>query len=191
MKKICKGIISLFLIALIVVCSGCSGYTSRPGKMSKLIGTYKLTEYTYESSEEKDVVHNLIEEESIVCYLVITGNEKGYFYFDSKDMHQGYSDVSLTYEYEQDMDTYLYTDNVKSIVVKSDDELELPGGATEYTMGFVCKIRTKYLNYRYSKSDVSFLNKHLNIEFKYSVKIKFTKVNKDTTTDTIREQVSR
>lgn len=188
MKKICKTFISVFLLVVIFLCAGCTRYSSRPGKMSKLIGTYELTTYTYQEEGEEEA-HDLISEEGIKCYLVITGNNKGYFYFDSNGTHLGFSDVTITYTYDVDSDTGLETDKIASLTIKSDEEVELPGGSSEQTLGFVCKLRNKNLNFTYSKSDISILDKHLNIEHKYTIKVKFTKVNQDTSKDTVKSEV--
>ncbi len=83
-------IVSLFCIAISSVLFGCT-----PEKLENVVGTYKLTVDTV-TVYEKDKVDKIADSE-IEAYLVVTGEEKGYYVFKSKYEPLNCKEINLTY----------------------------------------------------------------------------------------------
>ena len=106
MKKMRILLIALLIVALTVIMAGC--YQISGQKMNKLIGTYKLTNYTYTPSYERkagytaktrDYVNG--EEYLYEDYLIITGSSIGYYVHKAVDTPAYVKEVMLSYEYSE------------------------------------------------------------------------------------------
>lgn len=96
---------TMFLSVLVPILSLCGCYTIDAGSMSKLKGTYALTEYyrTYPASgEEASQKTDFIEEKKIEAYLVIDGSSFGYVVYKDEQTAPLCNRVYITYTYSEE-----------------------------------------------------------------------------------------
>jgi len=107
MKKT-KGLLILLLaLSLLIMSVGC--YAVSGQEMDDVKGTYKLTRYTrinkYERKEgytPKTINYIEDEEYKYEDYLIVTGNNKGYYVHKDAKNSAYAKEVTLTYEYDQE-----------------------------------------------------------------------------------------
>ncbi len=173
--------------------SGC--YKSVPAPMEQLVGTYKLTKYTYrQETEEED--HDYIAEKQIVAYLVVGSEGTGYYVYGDKDTPMYAEEVAITYEYEtkdsgekdeNGNPVMTRTDNIKKIRYTYGDEERgggpngHPGGGWE-DLGFDAK--NKNLNMHHSPYN------GLLIKIKTYQSVEYTRVDRSTALSAVEKAVN-
>ena len=101
MKIIRNLTIITLLLTLCLTISAC--YTINSAKMSDVIGTYELTQYYTDYPTDQDHLDaDCIAERGWVGYLIVTGQNRGWYVFKSTDTVPVAVEVSLYYEYDQE-----------------------------------------------------------------------------------------
>ena len=178
MKRYIKLFSSLLVLCLMSF-TLVSCYVSKPAAMSKLIGTYSLVKYTYKESEAEGDPTDKIKEEGIVAYLVITGEDYGYYVYKDSSSEVIVQKVKVTYVYDEDepeLVKEITYDNGLSIA-----STPFPGCGKE-VLGLNFRMFSKTLNNTYnavfgrkftqsvsykkvsSKSDLSYASKKMKME---------------------------
>lgn len=151
--------------------SGCVSYTSNPGKMDELEGTYELSQYTYKPDEGEQI--DFIKEKKAKSYLVV--NSSGYGYTTYEDNEQPFYVDSVRYQF-----IYSYDDNNEKtdLISKinytrgiSDKAWSPREGRLE--LGFNKKAKTlniTALNTKFNFGDIS-------VGLKYTMHVTYKKVN--------------
>ena len=103
MKKIKLASIALSLLLGITAFSSCMVINSQ--KMKNVKGTYQLTNYTYTPKHERKANYtpntiDYIADRGYEVYLVITGENKGYYVHKDNETEAYSTVVDLSYEYD-------------------------------------------------------------------------------------------
>ena len=94
-------ILSLVLTLTLVVAFASSCYIAMGTTMKKAKGTYELTSYSITDGKTNEV-RNKITEDGVKVYLVVTGESRGYYVYQSNDTPAYYREVNLSYEYSEE-----------------------------------------------------------------------------------------
>ena len=178
MKRFFKLFSSLLVLCLMSF-TLVSCYVSRPAAMSKLKGTYALTKYTYKEKDAEGDPIDKIKAEGIVAYLVVTGEDYGYYVYKDDASDIIVQKVKVTYVYDDEEPTLVKEityDNGLSIATTP-----YPGSGKE-VLGLNFKLFSKTLNNTYnavfsrnfsqsvsykkvsSKTDLSYASKKMKAE---------------------------
>ena len=173
--KLFSSLLVLCLMSFTLV----SCYVSRPAAMSKLKGTYALTKYTYKEKDAEGDPIDKIKAEGIVAYLVVTGEDYGYYVYKDDASDIIVQKVKVTYVYDDEEPTLVKEityDNGLSIATTP-----YPGSGKE-VLGLNFKLFSKTLNNTYnavfgrnfsqsvsykkvsSKTDLSYASKKMKAE---------------------------
>ncbi|MGM9858518.1 MAG: hypothetical protein ACI311_04630 [Bacilli bacterium] len=122
MKKELKILLSLCCLITLSSCS--KGVT-----INKLIGTYELSNYDFDYIDENISDIDVKERDNIRAYLVITGEEYGFYVYEDNNTVIDAKEVLLTYKYDSD-DTNKIT-SIEYSLETSDLKYGIPGGYKE------------------------------------------------------------
>ena len=147
MKKTLRKIIPL--LVLVGTVSGCSSYSSKPGKIENLVGTYELSVYKmrHDDSNTEEEPYDRKAEIGAVAYFSIDKDGYGYY---------GYKDNSTAARVDQMYNTFIYDDEkpelVKAVsmtdgVTQKYADEQFVGCLDESTMGFRDELLKKTLSY--------------------------------------------
>ena len=161
-----NGLKILLSLSCLVSLSSCSkGVT-----LKKLIGTYELSSYGYDYIDENIQDIDLKERDHIKAYLIITGEDYGYYVYEDNERVIDAREVLLTYKYDAND-----TDKITSIeysLETSDLKYGIPGGYKE-----VLKIKKANLTARRQ-------DKNLNGDIFYK-EVEYKKINNDYNLDSL------
>lgn len=124
--------------------AGCGTmYTSRPGTLEQMKGTYKLTTYTQKDSEKNEV--NRITQWHVKAYVVVGTDGHGYYAYQDDNTEFWYDTISIQYN-KDDQNAELFksirfTTGVGTVTINK----QKPGCGSEPTMGF--NVNTNTFNY--------------------------------------------
>ena len=147
MKLKMKTVLSaIILVAMCFTLTSC--YVSHPTAMKKLVGTYELTKFTRKAKDADSEADpdDLIKEKGIVAYLVITGEEYGYYAYKDNETPLTVKQVKINYEYDDEDITKVrsitYIDGVFTNGTK------YPGAGSEL-LGVNFRLFKRELNYSF------------------------------------------
>ena len=150
-NKICYSkIVFTVLIALSIIFvgammfAGCGTiYTSKPGTIEQMKGTYKLTTYTQKDSEGEKV--DRIAQLNVKAYLVVGSDGHGYYAYQDDNTAFWYDTVGIQYNKDGQDDTLYksirFTTGKGTVTINK----QKPGCGYEPTMGF--NVNNKTFNY--------------------------------------------
>ena len=96
MRKL-KWLTTMLLVAMVMLLSvGC--YIISGQKLSKVKGTYQLTSYTRTNGKTNAVI-DYLSRDGYQAFLVVTGENEGYYVSRDNETEASYRKVSLTYTY--------------------------------------------------------------------------------------------
>lgn len=96
MRKL-KWLTTMLLVAMVMVLSvGC--YIISGQKLSKVKGTYQLVSYT-RTNGKTNAVTDYLSKNGYQAFLVVTGENEGYYVSRDNETEASYRKVSLTYTY--------------------------------------------------------------------------------------------
>jgi len=183
-----KKLISLVVLTTFV--SGCTSYSSKPGKIEDLVGTYKLVTYKMRHEDQvkegetpSDYDYDKQKEIGAVAYFSI--NKDGYSYY-------GYRDNSNNARVDQMFTTFTYdeekTNLVKSIkmsdgITHKYDDQKAPGCLDEPVMGFKDELFKKTLNYTILSGHMLF-QKERKIPYRF---VEYKRVSKEASLAKVNE----
>ena len=147
MNKTLKKIIPMLLMVGTV--SGCSSYSSKPGKLENLVGTYELVTYQMKKDDSNPDEEPYDHKAEIGCSAYFSVDSEGYGYY-------GYKDNDTAARVDSVFSTFTYDDEkpelVKALVMsdgitdKKANEQKV-GCLDESPMGFRDDLLKKTLNY--------------------------------------------
>jgi len=179
MRKIKYWLVVLLIVAFSMLSFGC--YVVQGQKMKNVKGTYKLVHYTYTPSYEKregytPTTIDYIADRGYEVYLVVTGTNMGYYVHKDNDTPAYSTQVSLSYEYNQD-------DSSKIDYVSYAD-------ATQTTSSSTCKfgVTKNRLNYSLPAFDYTQLFTHKKMRSE-DVDKDWEKVDKATDLSYVKKQL--
>lgn len=164
MKKMKSFLCLLLVMALLAGLSGC--FVIRGQKMSKLKGTYKLTNYTYtpqyslEGSyrpSNRDYIND--EKYMYEDYLVITGNGTGYYVHKAAGVPAYVKEVMLSYEYSTEdsskIEYVVFKDVLTTSVQSGTNRVGVNGNILNYSKSAMdlFGLRTEDIYVRWEKVD--------------------------------------
>jgi hypothetical protein len=185
MKKMKSFLCLLLVMALLAGLSGC--FVIRGQKMSKLKGTYKLTNYTYtpqyslEGSyrpSNRDYIND--EKYMYEDYLVITGNTTGYYVHKAAGVPAYVKEVMLSYEYSTEdsskIEYVVFKDVLTTSVQSGTNRVGVNGNILNYSKSAMdlFGLRTEDIYVRWEKvdkaTDLSYVKKQLGSLKEYDYK---------------------
>ena len=92
---------ALIMTLTLVVVFASSCYVAMGTTMKKAKGTYELTGYSV-TNGKTNAVTDKIAQNGIKAYLVVTGESKGYYVYQSNDTPVYFREVYLSYEYSEE-----------------------------------------------------------------------------------------
>ena len=158
--------------------SSCTSYSSKPGRIEGLVGTYKLTTYKMKKevvNEEEDNTYDKGAEIGAVAYFSIA--KDGYAYY-------GYKDNSTAPKVDQMFVSFFYSEKKPNLVEAIDmtdgvttktDDHKAPGCFDEPKMGFKSELFSKTLNYTIHEGHLAF-QKDKKVPYRY---VEYKKVSKE------------
>lgn len=147
MKRTIKATLCAVLLALMCF-TLTSCYVSHPTAMKNLTGTYELTKFTRKAKDADSEADpdDLIKEKGIVAYLVITGEEYGYYVYKDNETPLTVKQVKINYEYDDEditkVKSITYIDGVFT------NETKYPGAGSEL-LGVNFRLFKRELNYSF------------------------------------------
>lgn len=93
MKKILISVVIVLSLLLACFTVGCT-----PAKLEKITGTYRLTKKTTQHISDEEPT-DLIAQNQIIEYIVLTGTEKGYYIYSDKTTALSCKEVKIEYNY--------------------------------------------------------------------------------------------
>ena len=177
------------LLVLSSLLTGCSTYSSKPGKKTHLLGTYELTVYKMKhedvvqtEGENTDNTYDKKAEIGAVAYFSIDADGYGYY---------GYKDNSTAARVDQIFFTFKYSEKKPNLVEAIDmtdgihnkyDDQKCPGCLDEPKMGFRDELFKKSVNYTINSGHRPFhkeiLTPYRHVEYKrVSKEASLAKVN--------------
>ena len=165
------------LLVLTGCMSSCTSYSSKPGRLEGLVGTYKLVTYKMKHEEitEGDNTYDKQAEIGAVAYFSIA--KDGYAYY-------GYKDNSTAPRIDQMFASFFYSEKKPKLVEAVDmtdgvtsktDNHKAPGCLDEPKMGFKSELFSKTLNYTVHAGHLP-LQKDVKIPYRY---VEYKKVSRE------------
>ena len=165
------------LLVLTGCMTSCTSYSSKPGRIENLVGTYELKTYTmrHEEVTEGDNTYDKKAEIGAVAYFSIS--KDGYAYY-------GYKDNSTSPKVDSMFVTFSYSEKNPKLVEAIDmtdgvthkyDDQKCPGCFDEPKMGFKNELFSKTLNYTILSGHMAF-QKDRKIPYRF---VEYKRVSRD------------
>ena len=147
MKRTIKATLCAVLLALMCF-TLTSCYVSHPTAMRNLTGTYELTKFTRKAKDADSEADpdDYIAQKGIVAYLVITGEDYGYYVYKDNETPVTVKQVKILYEYDSED-----ISKVKSITYNDgvyENGTKYPGAGSEL-LGVNFRLFKRELNYSF------------------------------------------
>ncbi|MBR4378342.1 MAG: hypothetical protein IKP50_05655 [Bacilli bacterium] len=157
--------------------SSCTSYSSKPGRLEGLVGTYELVTYKMKHEEitEGDNTYDKKAEIGAVAYFSIA--KDGYAFY-------GYKDNSTAPRVDQMFATFFYSEKKPKLIEAVDltdgvtsrsDNHKAPGCLDEPKMGFKSELFSKTLNYTVHSGHLP-LQKDVKVPYRY---VEYKKVSRE------------
>ena len=144
----------LTLLVLSSVLTGCSTYSSRPGKKEHLIGTYELKVYKMKhedveqtEDDNKDNTYDKKAEIGAVAYFSVDADGYGYYGYKDNSTAARVDQVFFTFKYSEKKPNLVEAIDMSNGVFTKYDDQKCPGCLDEPKMGFRDRLLKKDLNY--------------------------------------------
>ena len=147
MKRTIKATLCAVLLALMCF-TLTSCYVSHPTAMRNLTGTYELTKFTRKAKDADSEADpdDYIAQKGIVAYLVITGEDYGYYVYKDNETQLTVKQVKILYEYDSEdiskIKSITYNDGVY------ENGTKYPGAGSEL-LGVNFRLFKRELNYSF------------------------------------------
>ncbi len=142
------------LIALASFVTGCTSYSSKPGKLEDLVGTYKLITYKMRHEEQvqegespSDNDYDKQKEIGAVAYFSIDKDGYGYYAYKDNSTPARVDSVFTTFNYDSEKPELVRSIRMHDGVTHKYEDQKAVGCLDEPTMGFKDELFKKSLNY--------------------------------------------
>ena len=170
------------LIVLTGCMTSCTSYSSKPGKIENLIGTYELITYKMkhevenpETENEADNEYDKKAEIGAVAYFSIDKDGYGYYGYKDSSTAARVDSVFTTFTYDDEKPSLVKAITMKDGVTHKYDYAKAPGCLDEPTMGFKCELLKKTLNYTVHSGHMLF-DKNTKIPYRY---VEYKRISKE------------
>ena len=145
----------LTLLVLSSLLTGCSTYSSKPGKKTHLIGTYELTVYKMKHEEttqqtegsSEDNTYDKKAEIGAVAYFSVDADGYGYYGYKDNSTPSSVDQIFFTFKYSEKKPNLVEAIDMTDGISNKYDDQKCPGCLDEPKMGFRDKLLKKDLNY--------------------------------------------
>lgn len=146
--------ITIPLLTIASALAACTSYSSKPGKLENLVGTYKLHTYTMRHEEEikegdspSDYNYDKLKEIGAVAYFSIDADGYGYYGYKDLSTSAKVDSVFTSFNYDEKKPNLIRSIKMSDGVTHKYDDQKAPGCLDEPTMGFKDQLFKKSLNY--------------------------------------------
>lgn len=173
--KTLRKIIPLLTLATFV--AGCSSYSSKPGKLENLVGTYELTTYKMKKDDNNPDEEPYDHKAEIGCVAYFSIDKDGYGYYGYKDNETAprVDQVFSTFTYDDEKPELIKAVNMtdgKTQVYANEQKV---GCLDESPMGFRDDLLKKTLNYTLHSGHMLF-QPDVKIKYQY---VEYKRVSKE------------
>ena len=142
------------LIALTSFIAGCTSYSSKPGKLEDLVGTYKLITYkmrhedqVQEGESPSDYDYDKQKEIGAEAYFSIDKEGYGFYAYKDNSTPARVDSVFTSFNYDSDKPNLIRSIKMTDGVTHKYEDQKAVGCLDEPTMGFKDELLKKSLNY--------------------------------------------
>lgn len=162
--------------------TSCTSYSSKPGKIENLLGTYELITYKMrhevenpETENEADNEYDKKAEIGAVAYFSVDKDGYGYYGYKDNSTAARVDSVFTTFTYDDEKPSLVKAISMKDGVTHKYDYAKAPGCLDEPTMGFKSELFKKTLNYTVHSGHMLF-DKDTKIPYRY---VEYKRVSKE------------
>ena len=174
------------LLVLTGCMTSCTSYSSKPGKIENLLGTYELVTYKMRHEVENQEAENEADNEAdneydkkaeigAVAYFSIDKDGYGYYGYKDNSTAARVDSVFTTFTYDDDKPSLIKAITMKDGVTHKYDYAKAPGCLDEPTMGFRSELFKKTLNYTVHSGHMLF-DKKTKIPYRF---VEYKRISKD------------
>lgn len=165
------------LLVLTGCMTSCTSYSSKPGRIENLVGTYELKTYTMRHEEVTEGDNTYDKKAEIGAFAYFSISKDGYAYY-------GYKDNSTSPKVDSMFVTFSYSEKNPKLVEAIDmtdgvthkyDDQKCPGCFDEPKMGFKNELFSKTLNYTILSGHMAF-QKDRKIPYRF---VEYKRVSRD------------
>ena len=142
------------LLALAMCMTACTSYSSKPGKLEDLVGTYKLITYKMRHEEQmqegdsaSDYDYDKKKEIGAVAYFSIDKDGYGYYAYKDSSTPARVDSVFTQFNYDTEKTNLVRSIKMSDGVTHKYEDQKAVGCLDEPTMGFKDELFKKSLNY--------------------------------------------
>ena len=137
------------LLVIIGTVTGCSSYSSKPGKLENLVGTYELVTYKMKRDDSNPEEEAYDHKAEIGCSAYFSIDKDGYGYYGYKDNETAprVDSVFSTFIYENEESDLIKAVSMTDGITDKKAYEQKVGCLDESTMGFRDELFKKTLNY--------------------------------------------
>ena len=173
------------LLVLTGCMSSCTSYSTKPGKMESLVGTYKLITYKmrHEEVTEGDNTYDKQKEIGAVAYFSIAADGYAYYGYKDNSTPARVDSMFVTFSYSEDKPNLIEAIDMTDGVTHKYDDQKAPGCLDEPKMGFKSELLTKTLNYTVHAGHMAF-QKERKIPYRY---VEYKRVSKEASLEKVNK----
>ena len=178
------------LIALASFISGCTSYSSKPGKLEDLVGTYKLTTYKMRHEEQvqegespSDYDYDKQKEIGAVAYFSIDKEGYGFYGYKDNSTPARVDSVFTQFSYDEEKPNLIRSIKMSDGVTHKYEDQKTVGCLDEPSMGFKDELLKKTLNYTIHSGHMLF-QKDRKIPYRF---VEYKRVSKEASLAKVNE----
>lgn len=170
------------LLVLAGSMTACTSYTSKPGKMEHLVGTYELSVYKMKRTiDEESEDYDRKAEIGAVAYFSIDSDGYGYYGYKDNETEARLASMFATFTYDEEKPELVKAIDINDGVTHKYEDEKRVGCLDEPDMGFHDGLLKKTLSYTIHSGHMLFQKDRL-IPYQY---VEYKKISNDTGVDKI------